>query len=113
MATVFGIHEIELGAGADTAAFERLGAAAVAAGAPDGIKFRLLKGDRGARSGHYVLLIELDSVQVRDRFFPTENEDSEELHRFVEQHPAVGEHWSRFMAFDTTEVTTDYVVIAE
>jgi len=46
MATVLGVHEIDLGAGADPAEFERLGAAVITLPAPPGMKVRLLKGDR-------------------------------------------------------------------
>ena len=69
MAKVLGVHEVEL-SDQDPAEFERLASAVVAGTWPGGITFRLFKADRGTRDGTYLLLIEIDSVEVRDRIFP-------------------------------------------
>ena len=79
MAKVLGVHEIELGADKDPAEFERLASAVLAEAAPEGLNFRVFKADRGPRNGRYMILIEIDSVEVRDRIFPIENADSAEV----------------------------------
>jgi hypothetical protein len=114
MAGVLGVHEIDLGPGADPAEFERLAAAVVAQPAPAGMKVRVLKGERGARTGQYVVIIEMDSLEVRNHFFPVEHEDSTELLAYFEANPAAAGAWRRFIGFEpSTDVDTDYVVVAE
>ncbi len=43
----------------------------------------LLKGNRGARQGQYVILTEFESVELRDRYFPSMGEASEEWQRLA------------------------------
>jgi hypothetical protein len=52
-----------------------------------GWKTRLLKGDRGARTGKYLVLHEIESLEARDRYFQRSGEASEEFTRFFEQRP--------------------------
>jgi hypothetical protein len=112
MAKVLGVHEVELGAGADPAEFERLVAATMAEAMPDGMSVRLFKADRGRRNGTYLILIQLDSVETRDRIFPFENEDAGEVLAFFEAHPTTAEAWNRLREYEpTTDVATDYVEI--
>ncbi len=111
MAKVLGIHEVELGE-ADPAEFERLARAVVAETWPGGITFRLFKADRGTRDGKYLLLIEIDSVDVRDRIFPIEGEDPPEVVAFLEEHPTAGETWDRLESYvPSINVGTDYVEV--
>ena len=114
MAQVLGIHEIDLGPTADAAEFERLGAAAAAAAAPEGLTIRLLKAERGARLGQYLLVLEFDDLAARDRYFPASETESENLLEYLRQHPDLAQAWDALQSFEpSTDVTTDYQVIAE
>ena len=114
MSKVLGMHEITLGDGADAAEFERLAGAVVGLPAPPGMAVKILKGDRGARTGQYTLVIEMDSIEVRDHYFPIEHEESPELLAFYAANPDASEAWQRFTSFEpSSDVDTDYVVIAE
>jgi uncharacterized protein (TIGR02118 family) len=111
-AEVVGVHEIDLGAAADPAEFERLAAAAVAAVAPPGMSARMLKGNRGHRTGKYLLLFEIDTVENRDMVFPVA--DSQDpgpaLQAHFDAHPATAEAWGQLISFEpSTELSTDYV----
>ena len=112
MAKVLGIHEVELPDGADPAEFERRAVAVLAEAAPDGLNIRMFKADRGPRNGMYMMLIEIDSVEVRDTMFPIEGEDSADVLAFFEEHPTVGEAWQRLDSYvPSLGVGTDYVEI--
>ena len=112
MAKVLGVHEIELGADKDPAEFERLASAVLAEAAPEGLNFRVFKADRGPRNGRYMILIEIDSVEVRDRIFPIGGEDPPEVVAFLEEHPTAGETWDRLESYvPSINVGTDYVEI--
>ena len=114
MAKVLGIHDVELPDGADPAEFERRAVAMLAETSPAGLNFRLFKADRGPRDGQYLIIIEIDSVEDRDKIFPIEGgEDSPEIVAFLEQHPTAGETWDRVESYvPTINVGTDYVEIA-
>ena len=81
----------------------------------EGWTTRLLKGERGARAGKYLLVFEITSSAARDRYFPAENQVSEEeMGRFDEQNPQAAQAWERLHAMRTdTDVATDYLVVAE
>jgi hypothetical protein len=42
-----------------------------------GWKTHLLRGDRGERAGKYLVLLEIESLEARDRYFPRPGEESE------------------------------------
>jgi hypothetical protein len=113
MARLVGIHEIELAEGADPVEFERVFAESAAQPELPGWKTRLLRGDRGERAGKYAVLFEIESPETRDRFFPAEDQRSEDLDRFQAENPAADEIWQRLYAFWGSDVTTDYLVVAE
>ena len=114
MARLVCIHEIELADGADAAEFERLFSAGLALPDLDGWKTRLLKGDRGERAGKYAILFEIESPEARDRYFPAEDQESEELHRHHAENPAEAQAWDQVQALTTgSHVVTDYLVVAE
>jgi len=115
MARVLGVHEIELKAGADPDQFERAAAEVVTSPQPEGWRTLLLKGERGPRSGSYLMIFEIVSTEARDRLYPEDGHASqEETDRFDQQHPETAAAWERLseMIVDF-EVATDYVVIAE
>jgi len=56
----------------------------------------------------------MDSLQVRDHYFPVEHEYSPELLAWFQANPAAGEAWQRLIAFEpSTDSDTSYVVIAQ
>jgi hypothetical protein len=88
MPTVYGLHEIELQPGVEPDEYERFFAEELAPSPMvPGLKVHLLKGDRGERGGKYLVLLEIESLEARDRYFPRPGEESEEFTRFFEQHP--------------------------
>jgi hypothetical protein len=82
-----------------------------------GWKTHLLKGDRGARAGKYLVLLEIESLEARDRYFPRPGEESEEFTQLFEQHPeaaAAFDQWQKLGPFGSeTDISTDYVAVAE
>jgi hypothetical protein len=118
MPKVYGLHEIELQPGVEPEEYERLFAEEVAPSPMvPGWKIHLLRGDRGARAGKYLVLLEMESMEARDRYFPRPGEESEEFTRFFEQHPdaaAAMEKLQKAGSFGSeTDVSTDYVAVAE
>jgi hypothetical protein len=115
MARVVGVHEIELKPGTDPEAFERAAAEVVSSAEPEGWRTVVLKGDRGPRSGKYLMIFEIDSPEARDRFYPEEGRaNQDEIDRFDQAHPESAAAFDRLFAMIVDlEVATDYVVIAE
>jgi hypothetical protein len=120
MPKLFGLHEIELQPGVEPDEFERFFAEEVAPSPMvPGLKVYLLKGDRGECAGKYLVLLEIESVETRDRYFPRPGagEESEEFTQFLEQHPetaAAFDKWQKMSPFGSkNEIYTDYVVVAE
>ncbi len=122
MAKVFGMHMIMLHPGVEEEDFEKFMTEVMPKMSFwEGWKGYLLKGDRGDREGKYLWLIEIDSVEARDRFMPSHNVASEEARQREE---ALSENkWQQEMAGKLATFTpsivgentvyTDYVVIAE
>ena len=72
MSRVLGVHEIELVPGTDPEAFEQAAAEVVSSAQPNGWRTLVLKGERGPRSGKYLMIFEIDSLELRDRLYPEE-----------------------------------------
>ena len=112
---LIGVHEIELNPEADPAEYERLARATVDQPAPDGLAVRLFKGDRGARDGKYLMLIEIDTVATRDELFPIPDstDDSPIVQAWAEANPGAAQAWSRLDGYyeHAAEVFTDYVAL--
>lgn len=118
MPKVFGLHEVELQPGVEPKEYERFFAEEIAPTLEiPGFKTRLLKGDRGVRTGKYLVFLEIESLEVRDRYFPRPGEESEEFTHFFEQHPeaaAAMEKWQKYSPFGSVnDISTDYVAVAE
>ncbi len=114
MARLVCIHEIELAEGANADEFERLFTESATQPELPGWKTRLLRGDRGERAGKYAILYQIESPEARDRYFPTQDDLSEEANRFMAEHPEAAETWRRAQALLTgNEVVTDYLVVVE
>lgn len=118
MTRVFGMHEIELNPGVNEEDFENffLNEVTKAAFYP-GWSARLLKGDRGARKGKYLMLVDIESVEARDRFSPAPNEGSEEANQFDQEHKEelepVFQKWATFSPTQVGQnsIYTDYLVL--
>ena len=118
MPKVYGLHEIELQPGVEPDEYERFFAEEIAASPiVPGWKVHLLKGDRGARAGKFLVLLEIESLESRDRYFPRPGEASDDYTQFFEQHPesaAAFEKWQKVGPFGSeADVSTDYVAVAE
>jgi hypothetical protein len=118
MARVFGLHEIELNPGVNEEDFEKFFLNEVAK-APfyPGWRARLLKGDRGARKGKYLMLIDIEDVAARDRFAPADDHGSEEADQFDQQHKdemePLFQKWGTFSPIQPGQnsIYTDYLVL--
>jgi len=114
MTKVLALHEVELRPGVSAEAFETFFATEIGSGPIyPGWWAQLLKADRGARAGKYLVLFEIESLEVRDRYFPTAGERSEEAWQFTQQHPelaAMFEKWST-LASPPGEVYSDFTVV--
>src|SRR5690349_17293677 len=86
MAKVYGIHMLELKPGVSAEEFERLVTEEVyPAMQAAGFQYSVLKGDRGARTGKYTMLLEFDSVAERNQMFPTPDQpEAEVVQRWTE-----------------------------
>lgn len=113
MTTVYGLHEIELRPEVDPEEYEAWFAEEVA-GQPvlPGWKAYLLRGERGRRTGKYLMVFEMDSIEDRDRFVSEEGEQSGELQRYLAEHPEIVSVWKRGLSFEAWSVSTDYEVVA-
>lgn len=108
MAKVFGIHPFTLKQGVNPETFEQFVRETVPnLPALKGVTLSILKGDRGDRAGEYLMLIETESVEVRDHFWPSPNTISDEAKKLLE---ALGK-WGAFTDGPGSPVSTDYVVI--
>jgi hypothetical protein len=118
MTRVFGLHEIELNPGVNEEDFEKFFLKELAT-APmyPGFSLRLLKGDRGARKGKYLVLFDIDSVETRDRFSSAPHQGSAEADQFDEAHKDVWEPlFQKWATFSPTDIAqnlnyTDYHVL--
>jgi hypothetical protein len=118
MPKVFGLHEIELKPGVEPDEYERFFAEEIVPTLElPGWRIHLLKGDRGVRTGKYLVLFEIESPEARDRYFPRPGEESEQFTRFFEQHPkaaAAMEKWQSLSPHGSeNDISTDYVAVAE
>jgi len=115
MTKVFALHEVELRPGVSAEAFETFFATQIGAEPIyPGWWAQLLKADRGERAGKYLVMFEIESLELRDRYFPTAGERSEEARQYTQQHPEIAamfEKWST-LASPPGEIYTDYIVVA-
>ena len=116
MARLLGLHEVELRPEVDPAEYERVFATEVAASAaPPGMTAHLLKGERGVRAGKLMWLFELEDAELLYRYFPQPDESSEELLRFLAEHPESAAAWDKLHSLEVagSDTVTDYVVVVE
>jgi len=111
MSKVFGMHMIALRPGVKAEDFEKFVTEEVYP-LPWLSEVYLLKGDRGDREGKYLVMWEFESVEARDRLFPSPGEMSEEAQQFFESFAPVSEKWATF-ATPLDTISTDYVVVGK
>jgi hypothetical protein len=76
-----------------------------------GWKSFLLKGDRGEREGRYMLVHEMESVEMRNRYFPSPDEATEEWVRYTEGLEEISAELSELVSVYLGEKYTDYYVV--
>lgn len=114
MTKVLSLHGVELCPGVDEHEFQRVVFNELAPFYRSmGWEIRLLKGDRGARNGKYLLIFEVMSPAARDRLVPTTGQLSEEGRKIF---ATAGPVWEKIKTFTTTFLDpefTDYVMVDE
>lgn len=79
MTRVFGIQTIVLGPGVSGEELEKfLRESWASLPVVEGIRMYLLRGKYGQRVGEYVLLVEIDSLELRDQLYPPDGNYSPE-----------------------------------
>ncbi|MEJ7652647.1 MAG: hypothetical protein WKH64_04495 [Chloroflexia bacterium] len=79
-----------------------------------GLTWRFLKGERGDRAGKYLVLWEVESVEMRDLYFPVAGEGgAEEFERLEEELQPVPQRWAEMVASFSDPSFTDYLVLSE
>jgi hypothetical protein len=97
MSKLYGIHPISLRPGVKAADFEKFVKEELpAAVSYPGWEMRILKGERGEREDKYLVLIETESIEARNRFAPRPDEASEEVRKFWEDNPETSKILERF-----------------
>ena len=114
MAKVFGIHQLELRNDADAAEFERFVRDEYSA-LPElaGWQASIAKGERGENVGKYLLIVEVESLETRNRDIPGDGTFSPEFEQWIAASAALDEKLNRFLTKAAGMETpfTDYVVV--
>ena len=110
MGKVFSVQTIDLKPGVSEADLEEF-VRNLQAVAP-GLIVYVAKGDRGVHNGHYAVIVEFESAEVRDRYFPSPDEVSEEWNRVSAPVAAEMERFSQMTTWPSAEYT-DYHVIGQ
>lgn len=107
---MFRVYKLELRQGADAAAFERAMPGGIPAiGRVGGMKAYLLKGDRVEREGRHPLVLEIESVETRDRHVPVAGQHASD--EFSRATPGLFELLGRYLVRVPSSAYTDYVEI--
>ena len=114
---VLGIHYYTLKEGVESSEFERFITEEwnpVNRELFPGILIRLMKGERGSEIGNYILIYEMNSLYIRNFYFPTAGEQTEAATTILEK---CGEQctqvWDRFEELAERSEYTDYVELLE
>lgn len=80
MARIFGIHTLDLNPGVKGEDFEKFILEEFLPQVPvfEGWIPHLLKGERGTGIGRYLVLLEIESVAARDRYYPAPDQPAAE-----------------------------------
>ena len=71
----------------------------------------LVKGDRGERKGRYALIHEIESVEMRDRYFPEPDQATDLWERYTEGLEEISAELDELVSVYLGEVYTDYYVV--
>ena len=118
MAKVLGMHTVELKPGVNEQEFEEFIKREVFPiyRKVPGQTIQLLKGDRGVRSGKYLLLIELESMERRDHIYPAVGDEwgvAEDVLQLVGNVDAIWEKFASFAQEFPDPGFTDYVIVSD
>lgn len=112
---VFSMREFELKPGVKAEefdAFVRKEMAGDIAKDVTGMKMHILKGNRGARKGAYLLVWEFDSVATRDHYFPKEGGWNNPAFQQASKHMMTA--MAKFSSYiRESAVYTDYVTVSD
>jgi hypothetical protein len=99
MGKVYGLHTLQLRPGVTGDNFERFVANNIQQWPRiPGWRIAILKGDRGDQVGHYLALVELDSIEARDRVSPSGGMDqTEEGRQWVAAVGPLMEQWREYV----------------
>ena|SRR6476620_4186475 len=99
MGKVYGLHTLQLNPGVTGEDFERFVASNIRHWPTlPGWRIALLKGDRGDQVGQYLALIELESIEARDRVAPAGPlEDTEEGRQWLAAVGPLMEQWREYV----------------
>ncbi len=111
MAKVYHIRDITLKDGVTESDFEAAVARLLPKSTFPGGEIRFLKKDRGNRTWQYVLMIEIDSLEARDRNFPKPDTPSPEFRQWVEANADLVETLFPGKQMVTSIAWGDYVVV--
>ena len=112
MAGVFAIHDLELKPGVTEEELQKFSEEFVVIYRVPGQEIHLLKGDRGERAGKYALLVEFDSVETRERYFPGTGPEYPPTEEYQQLVAALEPLFQRGETLMTDTRFTDYVVMA-
>ena len=115
MAKVFGMHALELQPGCDENEFEEFMRKDFlpSYSRVSGQDARLLKGDRGERSGKYLVLIELESPERRDQIYPSEGVVADDVVQLVGDIESLVSRIRSFLVEFPDSHYSDYVVVSD
>ena len=99
MGKIYGLHPLQLNPGVTGEDFERFAASNIKQWPSlPGWRFALLRGDRGDEVGQYLALVELDSIEARDRVSPTGRmEETEEGRQWAIAVGPLMEEWRQYV----------------
>ena len=118
MANVFGMHAIELKPGVSEQEFEEFVRKEVIPvyNQVPGQTTHLLKGDRGERSGKYLVLIELESTERRDHIYPPVGDGwgvAEDVQQMVGDTGPIWEKFATLAEAFPDPAFSDYVMVSD
>ena len=115
MAKVFGMHALELQPGCDENEFEEFMRKDFlpSYSRVSGQTAHLLTGDRGERTGKYLVLIELESPERRDQIYPSEGVVADDVVELVGDIESLVCKLRSFLVEFPDPRYTDYVVVSD
>jgi len=115
MAKVFGMHALELQPGCDENEFEEFMRKDFlpSYSKVTGQTAHLLKGDRGERTGKYLVLIELESPERRDEIYPSEGVVADDVVQLVGNVESLVSTVRSFLVEFPDSKYTDYVKVSD